>query len=163
MGTRCHIRVIDKKGDLKVSQYCQWDGYPQYTGVKILKFLKEQDLNKFYENVTKLKRYNIDEIEKIFSIYRKSTKNTFTEEEYKELTKAFPELSRNTGKTILYLILNDNIDIVNIDEDFNGNEYIIDFKENIFKSTYNNKTSTHLLNHLPTEKQYLKDFKIHLN
>ena len=40
MGTRNLTMVINKKGDLKVAQYGQWDGYPEGQGVTILNFAK---------------------------------------------------------------------------------------------------------------------------
>ena len=39
MGTRNLTRVIDN-GELKVCQYGQWDGYPIYTGRKVLEFVR---------------------------------------------------------------------------------------------------------------------------
>ena len=46
MGTRNFTSVI-LNGEQIVCQYCQWDGYPTYTGVKILEFLRDCDVNKF--------------------------------------------------------------------------------------------------------------------
>ena len=45
MGTRNLIMVRKKNGDLKVAQYCQWDGYPSGHGVDILTFLKGVNIN----------------------------------------------------------------------------------------------------------------------
>lgn len=55
MGTRNLTMVINKKGDLKVAQYGQWDGYPEGQGVTILNFAKGagnlEALEKTLENV----------------------------------------------------------------------------------------------------------------
>ena len=42
-------------GKQVVCQYCQWDGYPTYTGIKLLEFLRDADLSQFkraLENTT---------------------------------------------------------------------------------------------------------------
>ena len=43
MGTRNLTMVIDKRGDLKVAQYGQWDGYPEGWGVEILNFARDKE------------------------------------------------------------------------------------------------------------------------
>ena len=40
MGTRNLTMVINQKGEKKVAQYGQWDGYPSGVGVSVLNFLK---------------------------------------------------------------------------------------------------------------------------
>ena len=41
MGTRHHQKVINKKGELKISQYGQWDGYPSGIGSALAAFLSQ--------------------------------------------------------------------------------------------------------------------------
>ena len=53
MGTRHLISVINTKGETKIAQYGQWDGYLSGHGISILRFLKEKDLNKFDECLNK--------------------------------------------------------------------------------------------------------------
>ena len=49
MGTRNLTMVINQKGEKKVAQYGQWDGYPSHLGINILNILKNDDI------ITKLK------------------------------------------------------------------------------------------------------------
>ncbi len=54
MGTR-NITSVVLNGKQVVCQYGQWDGYPSYTGVKILEFLRDCDMDRFQkalENTT---------------------------------------------------------------------------------------------------------------
>ncbi len=46
MGTRNFTSVI-MGGEQVVCQYCQWDGYPSWTGVKVLEFLRNADMEQF--------------------------------------------------------------------------------------------------------------------
>lgn len=48
MGTRNFTSVI-LDGKQVVCQYCQWDGYPSYAGVKILEFLRDVNMERFKE------------------------------------------------------------------------------------------------------------------
>lgn len=43
MGTRNLTMVIDRKGEIKVAQYGQWDGYPSGQGATILEFAKDKE------------------------------------------------------------------------------------------------------------------------
>ena len=52
MGTRNITRIV-LDDEIKVSQYCQWDGYPTYAGKEILEFIKENDMELFKEQVRK--------------------------------------------------------------------------------------------------------------
>ena len=42
MGTRNLTVVKDLQGTTKIAQYGQWDGYPQYSGIKALEFLRDK-------------------------------------------------------------------------------------------------------------------------
>lgn len=65
MGTRHLIEVIDEYGDLKVSQYGQWDGYPSSAGVDILNFLKKIDLEDFKTRLLSCEFLTEEELEKL--------------------------------------------------------------------------------------------------
>lgn len=51
MGTRNLTMVIDRKGQTKIAQYGQWDGYPSGQGVTILHFIKKQNNLKMLEQI----------------------------------------------------------------------------------------------------------------
>lgn len=59
MGTRNLTLVIDRKGDLKVAQYGQWDGYPEGQGINVLAFAKDQEkMDKLEKVLEKVKFFN---------------------------------------------------------------------------------------------------------
>jgi hypothetical protein len=65
--------VKDNNGKLKVAQYGQWDGYPDGQGFEILTFLRNTDLNKFNEQLQKIRFLNAKDVdEKHFEGYNKS-------------------------------------------------------------------------------------------
>lgn len=118
MGTR-NLTLVQLNNEYCVAQYGQWDGYPSYTGINILKFLRTMDKNKFIEKlkntkfITKQDYHNywmelgIDiEKEKLVDI---STSNKFD--------KLHPTLSRDMGFNVLNFI-NESDDIVNLWNDY---------------------------------------------
>lgn len=66
MGTRNLTMVINEKGETKVAQYGQWDGYPGGVGSSLLAFLKDDSLvRKLKDNLEKC-RFLDDEKDKDF-------------------------------------------------------------------------------------------------
>lgn len=105
MGTR-NLTIVKSDGQYKVAQYGQWDGYPSYSGVNILKFLKNSNLDKFksdLKNVLLLTSEQIDELWEAIGVGK--------EEKFVpiEITNAFnslhPTLSRDLGCEILSAIM----------------------------------------------------------
>src|ERR1017187_4919357 len=88
MGTR-HTICVYSSGELKLSQYGQWDGYPSGQGITILSFLRDKlDAEKFLNNLNKAYELKTDgECEKLFN---------------KLATKPF--VSRDTSAKILPMI-----------------------------------------------------------
>ena len=76
MGTRNLTMVIDKKGELKIAQYGQWDGYPEGEGLKILNFAKNKDnIQKLEEQLPLCRFYNnCNDIERWLYGYKERTK-----------------------------------------------------------------------------------------
>lgn len=66
MGTRNLTMIIDKRGDLKVAQYGQWDGYPEGWGVEILNFARDKEkMAKLEKELDNIKFFNrCDDIER---------------------------------------------------------------------------------------------------
>lgn len=59
MGTRNLTMVINKKGELKVAQYGQWDGYPSGQGAVILEFAKDKDkMKRLEQELDNIKFFN---------------------------------------------------------------------------------------------------------
>ena len=74
MGTR-NITSVILEGEQKVCQYCQWDGYPTWTGAHILNFLKDCDMEEFKIALSNTK-INVVDYEHALT-YTGSTKNIY--------------------------------------------------------------------------------------
>lgn len=94
MGTR-NLTMVIYKGEPKIAQYGQWDGYPGGQGSTILKFLfkmmNEGRLEEFKERVQKLRWLTKEEIEKL--------------DEIGNWKSSYPYLGRDTGADILNAVL----------------------------------------------------------
>lgn len=104
MGTRNLILVIKDK-EMKVAQYCQWDGYPAGQGVRICRFLQEDlDLEKFKKALDECKfvdRKTVDEKWKECGAKGGPFVSIDVSERFLE---KYPEFHRDTGARILKLI-----------------------------------------------------------
>lgn len=148
MGTRHLQKVITKEGEVKLSQYGQWDGYPEGQGVDILKYLLNANIEKYYENVSKLRQITDEEADEL-------EKNT-------NWIKEYPYLSRDCGSDIHQMIEDGAVKFVSFCSDEEANKwcegfYTIDFKNNVFNSSFYKSVKSYDLNNLPTPEQYLKD------
>ena len=147
MGTRHKQMVITKEGEKKVSQYGQWDGYPSGQGVEILRFLRNADLDKYQEEVTKLREITEEEIEEINKIGE-------------GWQNQYPYLSRDCGSDIHQLILDGEVKFLQLmsDDDNSWIEgfYTIDFQNGTFTSIFHDEKTTFKLDNLPTDNQYLR-------
>jgi len=139
MGTR-NITSVIHQGKQVVCQYGQWDGYPSYTGAKIIDFLRNSDLEHFkraLENTTIVVNDYINSVSytgsskdySSFSAFINAAKQTLSEKndrwpEFKELFTHLSQQkdvsiddlenyftwSRDTGCDILELIYNRSLD-----------------------------------------------------
>jgi len=105
MGTR-NLTMVYYNGQMKISQYGQWDGYLTGNGSTILDFLKTHDISMFKERVSQLKEYTKEELEEI----EKNHPNDWH--------KKFPWLSRDMGANILSSVYNGNTDKVAVNKTF---------------------------------------------
>lgn len=148
MGTRHHQMVINKKGEIKLSQYGQWDGYPSGQGIEILRYLKNADLNKYEQECDKLRE--------------------ITEQEDKEIEKLpewkakYPYLSRDCGSKIHAMIEAGQVEFVSLMSQREADKwcegfYIIDFRERTFTSNFHELSKIYSLDDLPTDEKYLQD------
>lgn len=115
MGTR-YLTVIIKDNEVKLSQYGQFDGYPEYAGKKFIKFVKETLSNKdieiyntnknlFNEKVDLLKEADKDTYKNYEKIFNKLGCKHSNDSEYAiPLDILFPQFSPETGVDILNII-----------------------------------------------------------
>lgn len=148
MGTRHQQVVISKDGEMKISQYGQWDGDLSGQGLDILRYLKTGNLEKYQENLSK-----------ICEITELKAKEIEADNDW---VQNYPYLTRNCGSNIHKMIEMGEVKFVS----FISNEeakswcegfYTIDFSKNTFTSQYYDIEKTYSLDNLPTEDEYLKE------
>jgi hypothetical protein len=158
MGTRNLTVVKNNLGETKIAQYGQWDGYPSYSGIKALEFLRDE-YNQQLLNV-KLDLVQFVGDEEVDTLYKQYES---TDWENKDFLNAYPGLHRDTGVGILEVVANatnviktvDNTDFAN-DSLFCEGIYEVDFSTNKFTSNYNDIVAMYDLDNLPTDEEYLK-------
>lgn len=149
MGTRHKQTVINKKGEVKINQYGQWDGYPSGQGKDILSYLRNGNLKKYQK-----------ELEKINRITKEQDKMVQDDKNWKQ---NYPYLSRDCGSYIHQMIEDGSVKFVAHIDDEEAKKwcegfYTIDFKNNTFTTEYYDTKVTFELNNLPTEEEYLEFF-----
>lgn len=108
MGTRHLVAVVHKK-KIKVAQYGQWDGYLSGQGNTIVKFIQSKlDLKKFRKAVEECRFMDETESKKKYVECGFSEEGWGNMEAGDNLREKYPELSRDTGAEILFLIQNKN-------------------------------------------------------
>lgn len=117
MGTR-HVVTVILDGAVKVAQYGQWDGYPTYTGVKIQEFLRAVNLNVFSDKIAKVSWYTKDEINAAWKDAGADDSGWVSMDVSNRLEKKHPELSRNTGVDVLWLIAQGKVNKLSDQSDF---------------------------------------------
>lgn len=107
MGTRNLTNVI-YEGETIVSQYGQWDGYPEGQGTTMFYTLQEDGtVEKFINNIPKIYYPSETDIEALLAPFMDGSMPGFmTVDSGDKLEKAFPTLSRNTCAEIFRVIAN---------------------------------------------------------
>lgn len=91
MGTRSRI-AVQLDGEYKIAQYSQWDGYPEGQGSTVLEFLSNADIEVFKKKLRASKFFTENELENIEELHPD------------DWDKKYPQLSRNTGAKILFIV-----------------------------------------------------------
>lgn len=143
MGTRNLTVVYDKKGDLKIAQYGQWDGYPGGQGSTCLNFLKDSDLSVFQNKLERCHFMNDEKNAEVDNFLQSigSKEGWMDMEQANKFKKKYPHLSRDMGAEILEYVYDNEEDEVYItnsidfvtDSLFNEWTYVIDFQKNVFE------------------------------
>lgn len=140
MGTR-HLIAVVKDNEYKVAQYGQWDGYPEGQGIKILKFLKTNDIDKFSDKVDNCKFITDNKFwNELYEELDISPNNgCITFDEADRIKAKYPQLDRDMGAGVLDYIMNNNEIILKNSIDFAEDSlfcewgYVIDLDKNTFE------------------------------
>jgi hypothetical protein len=160
MGTRNLTVVKNLEGTTKIAQYGQWDGYPSYSGIQALEFLRDKtnrdNLLVELQQVEFITDYEVDTLYKQYES---------TDWENKDFLNAYPGLHRDTGVGILEVVANTTKTIKTVDNsEFRNDDlfcegiYEVDFSTNKFISTYG-EVIEYDLDNLPTNEEYLASFE----
>jgi len=149
MGTRHQQKVINKKGEVKVSQYGQWDGYPSGQGTDILGYLRKGNLELYQQNLDNIHEITDEEAELV--------------DNDPKWAENYPYLSRDCGAKIHQLIEDGKVPFVSHIEDSEAKEwcegfYTIDFREGVFITEYYDNVVVFRLDSLPDDETYLSRF-----
>jgi hypothetical protein len=164
MGTRNLTVVKDLQGTTKIAQYGQWDGYPSYSGIQALNFLRDKvnrdSLLVKLQNVQFVGDEEVDQLYKQFET---------TDWENKDFLNAYPGLHRDTGIGILEVVANSTDTIKTVDNTEFANDslfcegiYEVDFSTNKFTSNFNDIVAEYDLDNLPTDDEYLSAMGVEL-
>tara|TARA_B100000902_G_scaffold44566_2_gene52177 strand:+ start:19851 stop:20456 length:606 start_codon:yes stop_codon:yes gene_type:complete len=105
MGTR-NLTIVKHNEEIKVAQYCQWDGYPDSAGLYILNFLQRLVRPDFIRKLERCSWATTEELVKMDEIIGSIEEHNLTMHSDTWLA-VFPAFHRNTGCRILELILGD--------------------------------------------------------
>ena len=158
MGTRNLTVVKNHHGETKIAQYGQWDGYPSYSGIQALNFLRDEGNQALLEAKLDLVQFITDE--ECDELYNASKSST--DWENKDFLTAYPGLHRDTGIGILSVVANAVYPVKSIDNTEFANDslfcegiYEVDFRHNKFTSNFNDIVAEYDLDKLPTDEEYL--------
>ena len=164
MGTRNLTVVKDLQGTTKIAQYGQWDGYPSYSGIQALEFLRNKDWQALLESKLDLVQFVGDE--EVDTLYKQYES---TDWENKDFLNAYPGLHRDTGIKILEVVANSTDTIKTVDNTEFANDslfcegiYEVDFSTNKFTSNFNDIVAMYDLDNLPTDEEYLSAMGVEL-
>ena len=167
MGTRNLTKVIDSTGRTRVAQYGQWDGYPEYTGTRILEFIKDGSvLDRIESNLRKVHFLSEDELKQFYEGYADSD-GFMTMDNANSFDLTYPALSRNTGCDILRVIAYSTGHTLALwdDSEFEKDDlfcegvYTINYQTRTFISTYSGVSVSIEFDKLPPAEEYLNSFK----
>jgi hypothetical protein len=163
MGTRNLTVVKNKVGETKIALYGQWDGYPSYSGIQALEFLRDEGNQALLQAKLDLVQFITDgECDELYNASKSST-----DWENKDFLTAYPGLHRDTGIKILEVVANATYPVKSIDNTEFANDklfcegiYEVDFSTNKFISIYDDKVVEYDLDTLPSDEDYLGAFEV---
>jgi hypothetical protein len=158
MGTRNLTVVKNRNQETKIALYGQWDGYPQYSGIEALKFLRDEaNQEKLRQRLTLVEFITEEECDTIYNSFP-----DVSNWENKDFLNEYPGLHRDTGIKILEAVANATETVKTIDNSEFRNDtlfcegvYEVDFAIGKFITTYDGRTVEFDLDTLPTDEEYL--------
>jgi hypothetical protein len=157
MGTRNLTVVKNLEGTTKIAQYGQWDGYPSYSGIQALEFLRNKDWQALLQSKLDLVEFIGDE--EVDELYKQFES---TDWENKAFLNAYPGLHRDSGIGILAVVANATFPIKTVDNSEFANDtlfcegiYEVDFSTNKFITIYADNKVSYDLDDLPSDEEYL--------
>jgi hypothetical protein len=107
MGTRNLTNVVFEN-EVVVSQYGQWDGYPEGQGTTLFYTIQETDtIEKFIKQIPNIYYPNQEQLDALFAPFMDgSAPGMMTIDSGNKLEEALPTLSRNTCGEIIRVIAN---------------------------------------------------------
>jgi hypothetical protein len=164
MGTRNLTVVKNSQGTTKIAQYGQWDGYPSYSGIQALSFLRgKTNVDNLLAKLDNVEFVSDEEVDQLYKQFET------TDWENKEFLNAYPGLHRDTGILILGIVANSNSTIKTVDNTEFANDslfcegiYEVDFSTNKFTSNFNDVVAMYDLDNLPTDEEYLSAMGVEL-
>lgn len=165
MGTRNLTKVIDIDGITRVAQYGQWDGYPEYTGKRILDFISEYKmLDKIESSLVKATFATQEELAEISKPFV-DQEDMMTFEQGEQFAVMYPSLTRDTGCDIIKVLVYSNGPVPLHDEsDFENDDlycegvYTLNYQTRQFISKWNDNVVSFSFDELPTPEIYIKSF-----
>jgi hypothetical protein len=163
MGTRNLTVVKNLEGATKIALYGQWDGYPSYSGITALAFLRDKtNRDNLLVELQNVQFISEEECDTIYNSFDKAT-----DWENKAFLNAYPGLHRDTGVDILEIVANSMGPIKTIDNTEFANDslfcegiYEVDFSTNKFTSIYNDTVAEFDLDNLPSDEAYLEQWEV---
>jgi hypothetical protein len=157
MGTRNLTVVKNLEGTTKIAQYGQWDGYPSYSGIQALGFLRDKvNRDNLLVELQNVQFVGDEEVDTLYKQYES------TDWENKDFLNAYPGLHRDTGVGILSVVANATAPIKSVDNTEFANDtlfcegiYEVDFSTNKFITIYADNKVSYDLDTLPTDEEYL--------
>jgi hypothetical protein len=166
MGTRNLTKVIDSEGITRVAQYGQWDGYPEYTGTRILEFIKEHKMIDKIEKSLSKARFITDEEAENYSKPFTSNDGWMNMEQGDSFSAMYPSLTRDTGCDIIKVLVYSNGDVPIVDNsDFENDDlmcegvYTLNYQTQTYTTKWGGFEESFTFNELPTAENYLNAFK----
>lgn len=146
MGTR-NVTIVRFGGETRLSQYCQWDGYPSGQGKTLYDFISEDKLERLKCQLHRVVSLSVEDRQKAeadfySSIGSKGYVDGFVAyDDYGKFMKAIPSLGRDIGAKLLDHILDTSGPVLHFKEELDF-DHIPSWLEYVWVLNLDNSTLT---------------------